>query len=518
MKMKQKNTTQKTKKQNNGITLIALVISIIVLLILAGITIVTLTGDNELLTKAGEVKNTSKVAEIMERIQVSVISSKTNNLGKLIRDDLEENLTKEFEENNYEIIPVGKGYIILVDNVQYKIEEDGNVINYGEISENNIENAGDLSKGGQYDGTTEETAYRIICIEDLVKWTDNYQTYNNKYIKLENTIDFENISNYNDYKKITSDINGNGTKEALITELTTGKGFKPISSFSGTFDGQNNEIQNLYEDVTTDAAPILRTDKDSIVTIKNLGITGSIKGNSHVAGIMAYPYGENSSLDIIDCYNTCKVNGNGQAGGIIGYSGGSYQSKIRVIDSHNEGEISGACAGGIIGGGHAYNFKVYNAYNEGNISGTSAAGGIIGGNDDTCVLTVYNSFNKKTINGNITGGIGGKCIISPYNVFNSGNINSLNQKPAGIVGSVYRRAINLDTSYYLDNVNVAAKVQFNRTQVGLGRYNEEQMKSQEFVNTLNSYVDTYNEEHKNDENGVLLKRWKYNIDSYPTFE
>lgn len=82
----------------------------------------------------------------------------------------------------------------------------------------------------------------------------------------------------------------------------------------------------------------------------------------------------------------------------------------------------------------------------------------------------------------------------------------MNQKPAGIVGSVYRRAINLDTSYYLDNVNVAANVQFNYTQVGLGRYNEEQMKSQEFVNTLNSYVDTYNEEHKNDENGVLLKR------------
>ena len=33
------------KKSNNGITLIALVITIIVLLILAGVTIATLTGD-----------------------------------------------------------------------------------------------------------------------------------------------------------------------------------------------------------------------------------------------------------------------------------------------------------------------------------------------------------------------------------------------------------------------------------------------------------------------------------------
>lgn len=505
------------QKKNKGITLIALAITIIVLLILAGVTMATLTGDNGLLTKAGEAKQVNKEAEVKEKIILAANAAKTNNLGKLTKELLDEELTKEFGANNYEIILVGKGFIIIVNNLEYNLRSDG-TINKADLETNNIENAGDLSKGGQYDGLTEETAYRVACIEDLVEWSKNFNNYKNKCIKLEKTIDFENTSDYNDYKKITTDINENGINETLITELTTGKGFKPIATFSGIFDGQNNEIQNLYEDVTTDAALILRTDKDSIVTIKNLGITGSIKGNSHVAGIMAYPYGENSSLDIIDCYNTCKVNGNGQAGGIIGYSDGSYQSKIRVIDSHNEGKISGACAGGIIGGGHAYEFRVYNAYNEGNISGTSAAGGIIGGNDDTCLLTVYNSFNKKTIYGNITGGIGGKCIISPYNVFNSGNINSLNQKPAGIVGSVYRRAINLDTSYYLDNVNVAANVQFNRTQIGSGRYTKEQMQSQDFVDTLNSYVNTYNEEHKNEEGFIKLSRWKYNEGEYPTFE
>ena len=38
-------------KTSNGITLIALVITIIVLLILAGVTIATLTGDNGILSK-----------------------------------------------------------------------------------------------------------------------------------------------------------------------------------------------------------------------------------------------------------------------------------------------------------------------------------------------------------------------------------------------------------------------------------------------------------------------------------
>ena len=53
---------------------------------------------------------------------------------------------------------------------------------FSEISENNIENAGDLSKGGQYDGITEETAYRITCIEDLVEWANNPNTYKDKNI------------------------------------------------------------------------------------------------------------------------------------------------------------------------------------------------------------------------------------------------------------------------------------------------------------------------------------------------
>lgn len=41
------------KKNEFGITIIALIITIIVLLILAGVTVATLTGDNGLLTKTG---------------------------------------------------------------------------------------------------------------------------------------------------------------------------------------------------------------------------------------------------------------------------------------------------------------------------------------------------------------------------------------------------------------------------------------------------------------------------------
>ena len=49
-------------KNQKGITLIALVITIVVLLILAGITIATLTGDNGIITRANDAKtNTEKM-------------------------------------------------------------------------------------------------------------------------------------------------------------------------------------------------------------------------------------------------------------------------------------------------------------------------------------------------------------------------------------------------------------------------------------------------------------------------
>ena len=59
-------------KNNKGITLIALVITIIVLLILAGITIAMLTGDNGLLTKANDAKVTDMRATADERVNLAI--------------------------------------------------------------------------------------------------------------------------------------------------------------------------------------------------------------------------------------------------------------------------------------------------------------------------------------------------------------------------------------------------------------------------------------------------------------
>ena len=62
-------------KTNKGITLIALVITIIVLLILAGVSIAMLTGENGILTRANDASDDSKRAEIADKVNMAIQSA-----------------------------------------------------------------------------------------------------------------------------------------------------------------------------------------------------------------------------------------------------------------------------------------------------------------------------------------------------------------------------------------------------------------------------------------------------------
>ena len=59
------------RSKQKGITLIALVITIIVLLILAGVSIATLTGQNGILTQANNAKENSEISEEKEAVSLA---------------------------------------------------------------------------------------------------------------------------------------------------------------------------------------------------------------------------------------------------------------------------------------------------------------------------------------------------------------------------------------------------------------------------------------------------------------
>ena len=81
------------KNKNKGITLIALVITIIVLLILAGISISMLSGDNGILQRATDAKKNTETASAKEQIQIEVLGSYGTD-GKLNMNTLKTNLEK----------------------------------------------------------------------------------------------------------------------------------------------------------------------------------------------------------------------------------------------------------------------------------------------------------------------------------------------------------------------------------------------------------------------------------------
>ena len=94
-------------KGKSGITLIALVITIIVLLILAGISISMLSGDNSILNRATEAKNLTGEKSTTERVQLAYTGALARTNGKTtdteFRNAIEEELNKEFGTGNYSL-------------------------------------------------------------------------------------------------------------------------------------------------------------------------------------------------------------------------------------------------------------------------------------------------------------------------------------------------------------------------------------------------------------------------------
>ena len=141
MKKEQTFEMKKIIKKNNGITLIALVITIIVLLILAGVTIATLTGENGILTRASDASEQTELADEREKVELATIGALAKeNGGEISQTSLEEELGKYFENGKYAVEPGTnedgtEGYIVTItENDEqgriYFVDKNGNVEDY----------------------------------------------------------------------------------------------------------------------------------------------------------------------------------------------------------------------------------------------------------------------------------------------------------------------------------------------------------------------------------------------------
>ena len=169
------------KNANKGITLIALVITIIVLLILAGISIATLTGENGILTQANNAKTQAGVGEEKEAIGLAYNGAKTEKLGGEITAD---DLNLQFTKNGVNATASGTGKIKVAfsdTGRNYKIDNTGNIEEYvpGQgisVGEKAEENTTINGEEGNYSNPTIPKGFKAVDTE-TAKWetTNGYQ-------------------------------------------------------------------------------------------------------------------------------------------------------------------------------------------------------------------------------------------------------------------------------------------------------------------------------------------------------
>ena len=547
-----RNLTLIESKQETGITLLALVITIIILLILAGITISAITGDNGIIGNAGQAKEETEIAnekEIVEKATVQAMGK--NKYGHIEENELQSELDKETGEGKTETTDIGDEIEVLFKESKryYLVDKNGNV--EGEYTVIEDKNPGDITVGkdGEALDGSEEHPYEIWCVEDLVTFSNmvngegirlengnsvEITTANNfsgKYVVLKTSLNFKSKLSYQDSERIDfGDINGNENDgNTLMNEMTTGTGFTPIGTgfsttlgFCGNFNGGDNKISNLYINNSKEDYVGLFGACFYGMYVSNLELEGEITGENIVGGIVGSVAGNGQSSKIENCIVNCNIKGVRNIGGIQGSGVGTIINCINKGEiSKNKNDLRTSCYMGGIAGNMAY-YKIINCCNLGNVqdnndtydSFTYIAG--IVGNLVTSDGQILNSYNLGTIAGNcrFAAGIIG-CVssntVTLNNAYNVGEIKTA-KNCAEIIGSVSQHAsVEIDNVFF--SVQDKGIGEQNGTQTGeMQYYDSDFIKSNEFVNILNAY--------KNEEGEYPTdwKKWKLGEDEYPTFE
>ncbi len=213
--------------------------------------------------------------------------------------------------------------------------------------------------------------------------------------------------------KLANDISLDDYNWTPIGGSTAAKGFK------GKFDGQNNNINDLYINATTTYQALFGYVQNGEIT--NLTVAGEVTSTgNYAAGIAAYFNASNMT----NCRNLVAVNGKQYVGGLTSYASaakitscsnaakivasGTYASGItsyaagatEITLCSNEADIAASTtyAAGITAYIAAATGKIINCYNTGTISGTNYVAGIAA-NVSNASATLNNVYNIGEIKG-----------------------------------------------------------------------------------------------------------------------
>ncbi len=118
---------KETFKRQNGITLIALVITIIVLLILAGVSIAMLTGENGILNQAQEAKTQTEFKSAEEKVKLAIMGARADD-GQMTVDELKREVGYQGGSVTGDTFPVE----VQMDGYTFTVDANGTVTKKGE--------------------------------------------------------------------------------------------------------------------------------------------------------------------------------------------------------------------------------------------------------------------------------------------------------------------------------------------------------------------------------------------------
>ena len=481
--MEENLNSKMIRKSAKGITLIALVITIIVLLILAAISISMLTGDNNIIKNAEKSRNIIDGNGLKEEIQLIVLgkqidsSAKTGNnksIKQYIEEEIKDAIIEEIDgyTDVYYVKKNGQ-YVTVYENdtiEEGKIEIwDGTKISSPEFKKNGeiwdwyIYNAAQLKFLADFmnNGNGKDIP------ESLKEYTEekyyNVTMTTSTTINLMNNIDL-GAREGNADNSLTNLIEKEASRWRSNPEklkwTPIGNDATKVQNNLGTFNGNNHFIKGMYVNREESNNGLFGnsntihdlTIKDSCIqgTSDTAGIVGDSYGNienchnkntavilldeqylNSGAGIVAYVTGINN---IKNCSNSGSVlceNGT-YIGGIVGY----ISENVEIYECQNSGEINGKRnVGGIIGFNNGK--RIMNCNNNGYVYGKAAIGGIIGTSRTS--HDIINCNNKGIVTGitNIGGIIGD--VYNGSEVLNCNNYNMVradNGYIGGIVGYI----------------------------------------------------------------------------------
>ena len=538
-------------KNRRGITLIALVITIVVLIILAGVTISLTLGENGIFKRAEEIKQKDAESSSREKLELVLVDANIEKQTNL-NYNKEEFLTQILEDNNITV----EGNTVIVNNYVYTIDRE-NLVILESLGETIIKFTSTLQEylgkntNGKYevsilltvesninmqsvvienpDGTTFEiipegtkVAKDLTAELDetytVIATTKDGKTETRTIIEKseENIRTAEELVTFRD--KVNSGLTYEGKTINLLNNLDlssvcgeTIRSWEPIGYynsetdycyFAGIFDGKYHIIDNLYINSSEYIYNGLfgynvGTIKNTTLSNVNIYVYKNNNDNIVCGGIA----GSNKNIII-----NCGIN----SGSITGYNNTTITSGFR-----------GVYVGGIAG---SSSYNVENCFNNANIKGqtyvstysSSYVGGIIGylEGDNISIKNSYNTgsvYCNKASSGGITGtgAIKSTNYKSIVNCYSIGNVTVGSSYYKGeIIGSA-TKYVTINNCYYTNSTKAYSTLGYGSpTTKNVAKVTTETLKG--YSSTLgDEYIDDVQDEEGNYLNdGYPILKWQ----------